>query len=235
MKKCATLFLCVFLMTACGEQGPAKEKGVQTGNAVHQVIQDQMANEGGMGQETDASDDAFASETNPGDAFPTPDANAYVDTTESSETFSDLPYHEYESSGNTEIPSSQSDGSVDYDLTAMGSDMVFATVYQLMMAPEEYEGNIFRIEGSFYATYYEPAQKYYFYCVIQDATACCAQGLEFVWGDGSHLYPDEYPKEDTDIIVEGRFETYREEGDPNLYCRLADATLQQENMDKSNN
>ena len=226
MKKYPTLFLCILLMTACGEQEPSKEAGLQASNTVNQVLQDQMADESGMSQEIDPSDDVFVSETNPGDAFSALDANAYVDSTESSETSSDLPYHEYESSGNTEIPTSQLDGSVDYDLTAMGSDMVFATVYQLMMAPEEYEGKIFRIEGSFYATYYEPAQKYYFYCVIQDAAACCAQGLEFVWGDGSYIYPDEYPKEDTDIIVEGRFETYREEGDPNLYCRLADATLQ---------
>ena len=114
---------------------------------------------------------------------------------------------------------------VDYDLTAMSSDMVYATVYQMMILPEDYEGKTFRMEGSFYATYYEPTQSYYYYCIIQDATACCAQGLEFVWGDGSHKYPDEYPEEYTDVVVEGTFETYREEGDENLYCRLTDAVL----------
>ena len=61
--------------------------------------------------------------------------------------------------------------------------------------------------------------------MIQDATACCAQGMEFVWGDGSHVYPDEYPEEDAEVIVEGTFETYTEERDENLYCRLKDATL----------
>ena len=78
-------------------------------------------------------------------------------------------------------------GKVDYDLTLMSSDMVYATVYQMMVAPKEYEGKTFRIDGNFYATYYEATKKYYFYCVIQDATACCAQGMEFVWEDGSHL------------------------------------------------
>ena len=114
---------------------------------------------------------------------------------------------------------------VDYDLTAMSSDMVYATVYQMMILPEDYEGKTFRMEGNFYATYYEPTQSYYYYCIIQDATACCVQGLEFVWGDGSHKYPDEYPEEYTDVVVEGTFETYREEGDENLYCRLTDAVL----------
>ena len=72
-------------------------------------------------------------------------------------------------------------------------------------------------------------KKYYFYCVIQDATACCAQGMEFVWGDGTHIYPEEYPEDNAEIVVEGIFETYREEGEDNLYCRLSDATLQNEN------
>ena len=117
-------------------------------------------------------------------------------------------------------------GKVDYDLTLMSSDMVYATVYQMMVAPKEYEGKTFRIDGNFYATYYEATKKYYFYCVIQDATACCAQGMEFVWEDGSHIYPDEYPKDNAEIVVEGTFETYREDGDKNLYCRLFNATLQ---------
>ena len=117
------------------------------------------------------------------------------------------------------------DGTVDYDLTQMNSDMVYATVYQMMVDPEQYEGKTFRINGNFYATYYEPTEKYYFYCIIQDATACCAQGLEFVWDDGQHHYPDEYPADNAMVTVEGTFETYREEGDNNLYCRLADASL----------
>ena len=121
------------------------------------------------------------------------------------------------------------DETVDYDLTQMSSDMVYATVYQMMVTPEEYEGKTFRIDGNFYATYYEATKKYYFYCIIQDATACCAQGMEFIWDDGSHIYPDEYPEDNAEIVVEGTFETYREDGDENLYCRLSDAILQQKN------
>ena len=117
---------------------------------------------------------------------------------------------------------------VDYDLTQMSSDMVYATVYQMMAAPQQYEGKKFRIDGNFYAAYYEKTNKYYYYCIVQDATACCAQGLEFIWGDGTHVYPDEYPKDNAEVIVEGTFETYREDGDKNLYCRLCNATMQVE-------
>ena len=114
---------------------------------------------------------------------------------------------------------------VDYDLTNMNRDMVYAVVYNMMMSPDSYIGKTFRMEGLYYAGYYEPTELYYHYCVIEDALACCAQGIEFVWGDGSRLYPDEYPQDNTTILVEGTFETYRDEGEPYLYSHLADSTL----------
>lgn len=122
-----------------------------------------------------------------------------------------------------EIAKSNSD--VEIDLTGMGSDMVYATVYQLMVNPKDYEGMTIKMEGRFYATFYEPTNKYYYYCVIQDAMACCAQGIEFVWDDGIHKYPDEYPADNSTILVSGTFETYTEDGDENLYCRLKDAKM----------
>lgn len=109
---------------------------------------------------------------------------------------------------------------VDYDLTQMNGDMVYAT------DPSTYEGKTFRMEGLYTPIIVEDTGKIYHYCLIQDALACCAQGMEFVSGDGSHTDQSEYPPEDTDIIVEGIFETYREEDDENLYCRLANATME---------
>lgn len=122
---------------------------------------------------------------------------------------------------------SQTETGVDYDLTTMSKSMVYATVYQLMIDPDSYRGKTFRIMGDYYASYYEATGKYYHYCVIQDATACCAQGLEFVCGDGSRVYPDEYPVENTSIVVQGVFETYTEDDNPQVqYCRLVDATME---------
>lgn len=122
---------------------------------------------------------------------------------------------------------------VDYDLTQMNSDMVYAMVYQMMAVPEQYVGKTFRMDGIFYSSYYDTTNQYYFYCVIQDALACCTQGIEFVWDDGSHIYPDEYPEEAEEIIVEGTFETYTEEGDENLYCHLVNATWEKTGDDQN--
>ncbi len=118
-----------------------------------------------------------------------------------------------------------SDSGVDYDLSSMDSDMVYASVYQLMVEPSSYVGKTFKMQGIYYATYYEPTKKYYHYIIIQDALACCAQGIEFVWDDGSHVYPDEYPKNDSKIEIVGTFETYKEDNDDRLYCRIVNAKM----------
>ena len=117
------------------------------------------------------------------------------------------------------------DTGVDYDLTTMNSDMVYASVYQLMVDPETYVGKTFKMQGTYYSTFYEPTNKYYHYVIIEDAAACCAQGLEFVWGDGSHVYPDEYPANESRVEVSGTFETYKEGEDERLYCRIVNATM----------
>ena len=201
--KSMVIFLCIFLITGCSNRKNVDEKGVSNTNSVNQIIDNQTVNNDNT---TEASIEEEASTTT---------------NVEPSKTT--------ESMINKEEDVKNPDTTVDYDLTQMSSSMVFATVYQMMMTPQEYEGKTFRIDGNFYATYYEPTKKYYFYCIIQDATACCTQGMEFVWDDGSHIYPDEYPDDNAEIVVEGTFETYREEGDQNLYGRLSDATLQQKN------
>ena len=66
---------------------------------------------------------------------------------------------------------------VDVDLTAMTSTMVYAEVNQMLTTPQNYMGKTVRMKGSF--TYSGSVEKYYFACIIADATACCQQGIEF--------------------------------------------------------
>lgn len=201
LKKCMVLLLCILLITGCSNKKGTNGKGVNNTNSIEKVIDNQIANEDGKTETTESEKASSDVESN----------KDIEDTISGAENVRDT------------------DETVDYDLTQMSSDMVYATVYQMMVTPEEYEGKTFRIDGNFYATYYEATKKYYFYCIIQDATACCAQGMEFIWDDGSHIYPDEYPEDNAEIVVEGTFETYREDGDENLYCRLSDAILQRKN------
>ena len=113
---------------------------------------------------------------------------------------------------------------MDYDLTEMNADMVYATVYDMMANPSAYRGKTVRVEGPCYHSYYDVTDKDYFAVIIKDATACCAQGIEFVWDDGSHVYPDEYPANGVDVVVTGTFDTYKE-GD-STYAHLVGASVQ---------
>ena len=48
-------------------------------------------------------------------------------------------------------------------------------------------------------------------CVISDATACCAEGIEFKLSDNL-IYPDDYPELGSEITVIGEFQPYEENG-----------------------
>ena len=131
-----------------------------------------------------------------------------------------------EDSTEAESESVKKDGEVDYDLTVMGADMVYATVYQMMIDPKSYIGKSFKIRGNYYSSYSNDKDVYYHFCMIKDAAACCAQGLEILWADEKMNRHENCPEEDTLVTVEGVFETY-EEG-PNTYGRIKDAKIVEE-------
>ena len=112
---------------------------------------------------------------------------------------------------------------IDVDLTTLSGTMVYAEVYDMMFSPEKYIGKKIKMRGQF--AYYEDTEteNIYFACIISDATACCSQGIEFVLAEKRN-FPADYPSEGTEITVSGTFETYEEYG--NRYCRLANATLE---------
>lgn len=118
------------------------------------------------------------------------------------------------------------DSGLDYDLSIMSSDMVYATVYQMMVDPKTYIGKSFKIRGNYYSSYSKELDTYYHFCMIKDAAACCAQGIEILWADEKMNRNENCPKEDTMVTVEGVFETY-EEG-KNTYGRLKDARIVEE-------
>ncbi|MCR5305530.1 MAG: hypothetical protein K6E36_03415 [Oscillospiraceae bacterium] len=116
-----------------------------------------------------------------------------------------------------------SNGEYDVDLTVLDSNMVYAQVYDMAFGETDYSGKLVRAKGAF--NYYQDPQtnKEYFAVLISDATACCAQGIEFVLA-GSYRYPDDYPAPGSEIVVHGTFNTYRDE--TGAYVQLKDAVLE---------
>ncbi len=120
-----------------------------------------------------------------------------------------------------ELPKSTTEG-IDIDLTQLSSTMVYSEVYNMMMSPEAYVGKTVKMSGAFSYCKVDETGKEYYACIIQDATACCSQGIEFVL-DGEHVYPDDYPEIGSDVCVVGVFDTYEEDG--GTYCTLKNAKM----------
>lgn len=105
------------------------------------------------------------------------------------------------------------DVSAEVDLTTLSGNMVYSTVFNMMQSPEEYRNKTVKAGGTFDVTTDPNTGKMYYFCVVADATACCAQGLEFVCEDDLK-YPDDFPATGSPITVCGTYDTYEENGTP---------------------
>ncbi len=111
---------------------------------------------------------------------------------------------------------------VDVDLSVMSGTVVYSAVYDMLNNPDQYRGQMIKMKGQFMVYDYEDTGNYYFTCLIQDATACCQQGLEFTYKE-EYKYPADFPEPGEDITVCGIFDTYEEKG--YTYCRLKDSVI----------
>ena len=123
---------------------------------------------------------------------------------------------EQETSEESEQPQASSNG-VEVDLTVLSSTMVYSDVYNMLYYDQEsYYGKTVKANGIFAiyqmvvdgVTQPDPVA---YACIIADATACCAEGMEFVL-EGDYTYPDDYPELGTEITVIGEFQSYEENG-----------------------
>ncbi len=97
----------------------------------------------------------------------------------------------------------------DLDLSFYSASVIFGKINEIAENYEDYIGQVIKIKGV-YNKFYNPRDDYfYFVCIVQDQTACCSSGLEFILKD-EYQYPDDYPIEEKEIIVTGILETYDE-------------------------
>ena len=114
-------------------------------------------------------------------------------------------------------PSQPAAGKVDVDLTVLSSTMVYSEVYNMLYNdPAHYFGKTVKAKGTF--SLYQlvtdgvlQPDPVAYACIIADATACCAEGMEFVL-EGDYTYPDDYPELGAEITVIGEFQSYEENG-----------------------
>lgn len=111
---------------------------------------------------------------------------------------------------------------VNVDLSSMSGTIAYSQVYDMLYNPSKYEGKIVKMKGPFSVFYSKETSLYYPAVIIKDATACCAQGIEFVL-HGNPDYPSGYPKVNKEITVVGEFEIYYE--GTNRFCHLINAII----------
>ncbi|MCR5416859.1 MAG: hypothetical protein K6E79_08690 [Pseudobutyrivibrio sp.] len=115
-----------------------------------------------------------------------------------------------------------SSSGVDLDLTSLSATLVYSEVFNMMMAPDDYIGTTVKMEG-ICNMYQDPdTGKKYYACIVQDATQCCSQGLEFVLDEEKYSEED-YPETGEEITITGTFQTYEENG--NNYLTMVDTVI----------
>ena len=179
-KKIRTALLsAIFILASCAEGKKASAVSVNTQSDVNEVIEDLAA-------KADAENNA--QEEQP------------VQSEEASASETD------EQSG---VKLMQYDGAADIDLTGMNATMIYSEVFNMMMNPEEYMDKVIRIHGTYTHHYEESLDQHFYACIVKDAMACCAQGLEFVLND-SYVWPDDYPSEGDEVVVTGIFKVVQQ-------------------------
>ena len=156
--------------------------------------------EKGAGNDTPSSNEEASA---PAEIIPTPDEQETQDEQQTPEE--------------PEQTQTSADG-VDVDLTVLSSTMVYSEVYNMLyFYPEDYYGKNVKMTGQFNVYQWVDESGIVadmpvaYACIISDATACCAEGVEFVL-EGDYTYPGDYPELGTEITVIGEFQSYEENG-----------------------
>ena len=170
----------------------------------------------GKGREKDAGNDTPSSDVEvsaPTESIPAPNEQETPDEQQTPEE--------------PEQTQTSADG-VDVDLTVLSSTMVYSEVYNMLYNdPAHYLGKTVKAKGTF--SIYQlvtdgvlQSDPVSYACIISDAAACCAEGMEFVL-EGDYTYPDDYPELGAEITVIGEFQSYEENG--MTWYHLANARL----------
>ena len=136
---------------------------------------------------------------------------------ESSASAESIPTPKEQETPGESKPSQPAAGGVDVDLTVLSSTMVYSEIYNMLYNdPAHYLGKTVKARGGFSIYQFvtdgvlQPDPVAYA-CIIADATACCAEGMEFV-PEGDLTYPEDYPELGAEITVIGEFQSYEENG-----------------------
>ena len=127
----------------------------------------------------------------------------------------------------SEVPApSSATAKVDYDLSNMNFTMISSFFFQMLIEPETYENKTFKIKGKFqfFENEEDPAALPYFSVIMNDVTMCCQEGIDFQW-QGEHNWPADYPEQDQEITILGKYIVSETDGITYNYILASDILL----------
>lgn len=95
----------------------------------------------------------------------------------------------------------------DIDLTKMSITMIYSQIFNMLIMPEEYVDKTIKVKGAFEIYPNEDNEIDFFTLTVMDATACCKEGIDFIWA-GNHTYPDDYPEQGQEITITGNYKSF---------------------------
>lgn len=219
MKKRFFIIVCtsMILITGCSDISPSKQNTLAP--TVNDVLQQGMANEDQNNSSSQGASSLDFSGQNTAGQDNSAQASDNTESGRQSGVNDGAPAPDPISE--EDLAQSSTDG-IDIDLTTLSATVVYSEVYDMMFYPENYVGKTVKMDGMFTYYYDEANDRYYFACIIMDATACCSQGIEFEPSE-EFTYPDDFPEDGEDICVVGVFDTYEEDGF--TYCTLRNAEI----------
>lgn len=130
-------------------------------------------------------------------------------------------------SGNSELIE------VDIDLTGFNANMLYAEVYNMTMSPKDYNGKMIKLNDEF-ARFPKDvdengnptSDEEIFVCIISDAMACCATGVEFIPEKESSFWTS-CPEEGNKITVTGICDIFPDESGWFTVIQLDKAIVEQ--------
>ncbi len=122
---------------------------------------------------------------------------------------------------------------IDIDLTGFSPNMLYAEVSNMGLSPEDYKGKIIRLTGEF-AHFPKDVDENgnptsteeIFVCMISDAMACCASGIEFIPEKESSFWASP-PEVGSKITITGLCDIFLDESGWFTVIQLDNAAVEQ--------
>lgn len=122
---------------------------------------------------------------------------------------------------------------VDLDLTKFSANMIYAEIYNMELSPEDYKGKIIKLTGEYVHFPKDvdqngnpTSEEEVYACMIRDAMACCATGIEFIPEKDSSFWTNA-PEDGSEITITGLCDIFLDESGLFTVIQLNNATVKE--------